>query len=123
VSKQAASPVGPPWHRPLRGRLDELVIESEALRGNPLRWLACDPVRMVPGHADALRSLRAIYIDAGTRNEWFLELGAVAFGDALTAIGITDAHFEMFNAGHMGIEYGYPIAMRYLAEHMAAPRP
>ena len=41
------------------------------------RWLACDPVRMVPGHADALRSLRAIYIDAGTRDEWFLELGAV----------------------------------------------
>ena len=31
------------------------------------RWLAWDPVRMVPGHADALRSMRAIYIDAGTR--------------------------------------------------------
>jgi S-formylglutathione hydrolase FrmB len=87
------------------------------------RWLACDPVRMVPGHADALRSLRAIYIDAGTRDEWFLELGAVAFRDALTAIGVTDAHFELFNAGHMGIEYRYPTAMRYLAEHMAAPRP
>ena len=39
------------------------------------RWLAWDPVRMVPGHADALRSLRAIYIDAGTGDEFFLDLG------------------------------------------------
>ena len=29
------------------------------------RWLAWDPVRMVGRHADALRGLRAIYIDAG----------------------------------------------------------
>ena len=36
------------------------------------RW---DPVRMVPGHADALRVMRAIYIDAGTRDECFLDLG------------------------------------------------
>lgn len=85
------------------------------------RWLAWDPVRMVAGHADALRSLRAIYIDAGTRDEYFLDLGAVAFRDALAAIGVTDVHFETFNAGHMGIEYRYPIALRYLAERMAAP--
>ncbi|MFN2450744.1 MAG: enterochelin esterase, partial [Candidatus Dormibacteria bacterium] len=25
-----------PWSRPLRGRLDELVIDSQVLRGNPL---------------------------------------------------------------------------------------
>ena len=42
------------------------------------RWLAWDPVRMVPRHADALRGLRAIYIDAGTRDEWYLDLGAKA---------------------------------------------
>ncbi len=84
------------------------------------RWLAHDPVRMVPAHADALRSLRAIYIDAGTRDEWFLDLGAVAFRDALAAIGITDVRYETFTAGHMGIEYRYPIAMRYLAERIDA---
>ena len=33
------------------------------------RWLAKDPVRMAPLHADALRSLRAVYIDAGTKDE------------------------------------------------------
>ncbi len=29
------------------------------------RWLALDPVRMAAGHADALRSMRGIWLDAG----------------------------------------------------------
>jgi hypothetical protein len=41
------------------------------------RWLAWDPVRMVAKHADALRSLKAIYIDAGKKDEWFLDLDRV----------------------------------------------
>ncbi len=85
------------------------------------RWLAWDPVRMVPGHADVMRSLRGIYIDAGTRDEFFLDLGAVAFRGELLAIGVSAVQFELFDAGHMSIEYRYPLAMRYLAERIAAP--
>jgi hypothetical protein len=85
------------------------------------RWLAWDPVRLVSRHAEALRSLRGIYVDAGTRDEWFLDLGAVGFRDALASVGVTDVRFEMFSAGRMGIEYRYPIALRYLAERIAAP--
>ncbi len=61
-----------------------------------------------------------IYIDAGTRDEWFLDLGAVAFRDALAGIGVTDVQFELFDAGHMSIDYRYPMAMRYLAERIGA---
>ena len=43
------------------------------------RWLDWDPVRMVDRYADALRSLDAIWIDAGTKDEYFLDLGAEAF--------------------------------------------
>ena len=82
------------------------------------RWLAWDPVRMARRHADALRSQRAIYIDAGTRDEWFLDLGADAFRRELEALGITDVFFELFDAGHGGIEYRYPLAIRYLAERL-----
>ena len=38
------------------------------------RWLEWDYPTLVPRHADALRGLRAIYIDVGTRDEWFLDL-------------------------------------------------
>jgi S-formylglutathione hydrolase FrmB len=85
------------------------------------RWLAWDPVRMVAAHADALRSLGTIYIDAGSRDEYFLDLGATAFRAALAEIGVTDVRFEIFDAGHGGIEYRYPIAIRHLAERIAAP--
>jgi putative esterase len=82
------------------------------------RWLAWDPVRMASRHADALRSQRAIYIDAGKRDEWFLDLGAEAFRNELDSLGITDVFFELFDAGHGGIEYRYPLAIRYLAERL-----
>jgi Putative esterase len=83
------------------------------------RWLAWDPVRMAAGHADALRSLRAIYIDCGKRDEFFLDLGAEAFRRALAGIGIEDVYFEVFDATHMAIEYRYPLGLRYLAERLA----
>jgi hypothetical protein len=83
------------------------------------QWLAWDPPRMVPSRADALRSLRAIWIDAGTRDEFYLDLGAEAFRSALADIGVTDVHFELFDATHAYIEYRYPLALRYLAERLS----
>ncbi|HJP67179.1 MAG TPA: alpha/beta hydrolase-fold protein [Actinomycetota bacterium] len=83
------------------------------------RWLAWDPVRMVPKHAETLSSMRAIYIDAGKRDEWYLDLGAEAFRRALEEVGITDVFFELFDATHMAIEYRYPKSLQYLAERLS----
>ena len=69
------------------------------------RWLDWDPVRMV----DRVRRRAAlacgpIWIDAGTRDEWFLDLGAEAFRAGLARVGVPDerVHFELFDAGHGG---------------------
>jgi S-formylglutathione hydrolase FrmB len=83
------------------------------------RWLRWDPVRMVADHADALRSMKAIYIDAGRSDEFFLDLGAEAFRRELEGIGITDVFFELFEGGHFAIEYRYPKAIAYLAERLS----
>jgi S-formylglutathione hydrolase FrmB len=77
------------------------------------RWLALDPVRMAPLHADALRSMRRIYLDAGRADEYFLDLGAQAFSDELTKLGI-DHTLELFQGKHGGIDYRYPGAIREL---------
>ncbi len=82
------------------------------------RWLAWDPVRMVPRYADALRSLRAVWIDAGTRDEWYLDLAATGFRDELAKIGVTDVNFELFDATHMAIDYRYPMSLAYLARRL-----
>ncbi len=83
------------------------------------RWLALDPVRMAPGHAEELRSLRGIYLDAGKRDEYYLDLGAAAFAAELDALGVEHT-FELFDAGHMSIEYRYTRALAFLAELLAA---
>ena len=82
------------------------------------RWLAWDPVRMVPEHAEALRSMRAIYVDCGRNDEYFLDLGAQAFANALTKAGVTDFFFELFEGTHKAIDYRYPMGLRYLAERL-----
>lgn len=83
------------------------------------RWLAWDPVRMVPLHAAGLKTMKAIYIDAGMQDQYFLDLGADAFRRALVQIGVTDVFFELFDGTHSSIEYRYPISLKYLAERLA----
>jgi S-formylglutathione hydrolase FrmB len=90
------------------------------------RWLDWDPVRMVPKYADAMRSMRAVWIDAGTRDEFFLDLGAQAFREALRAHDVPEEviHFELFDAGHGAIDYRYPLSLAWLAERIQlAPPP
>ncbi|WP_067829100.1 alpha/beta hydrolase-fold protein [Actinomadura kijaniata] len=86
------------------------------------RWLDWDPVRMVPRHTDAVRSLRAVWIDGGTRDEWFLDVGAEAYRRALLDAGVAaDAiHFELFDAAHGGIDYRYPLSLAWLSDRIAA---
>ena len=40
---------------------------------------------MAPAHADALRSMRRIYLNAGRRDEYYLDLGAQAFAPSWTS--------------------------------------
>jgi hypothetical protein len=86
------------------------------------RWLDCDPVRMAARepYAEALRSMRAIWIDAGRRDEYYLDLGAAAFRQAVAEAGVPDdrVHFELFDATHAAIEYRYPMAVGWLVSTM-----
>ncbi|MEU4226924.1 alpha/beta hydrolase-fold protein [Nonomuraea sp. NPDC026600] len=87
------------------------------------RWLARDPVVMAarPGYAEALRSMRAIWVDAGTKDEYYLDFGATAFRRALEAAGVPDEriYFELFDAGHGAIEYRYPLALAWLSRRLS----
>ncbi|WBQ04926.1 alpha/beta hydrolase [Kribbella sp. CA-293567] len=87
------------------------------------RWLSRDPVRMVttePRYAEALRSLRAIWVDAGRQDEYYLDLGAAAFHRAALAAGVPEERlsFELFEGGHGGIEYRYPLAVGWLSRQL-----
>ncbi len=95
------------------------VVRPEAWQ----RWLNWDPVRMAPQYADALRSMRSIWIDAGTKDDYFLDIGAEAFRAELRAIGVSEdvIRYELFEATHSGIDYRYPMSLAWLCQRMAAP--
>jgi hypothetical protein len=86
------------------------------------RWLDWDPVRMVPKYAAALRGLKAIWIDAGNQDEYFLDVGESAFRQALLDAGVEPdvIRFEVFDAKHGGIDYRYPQSLAWLCRRIAA---
>jgi S-formylglutathione hydrolase FrmB len=98
------------------------IATGELLPDVFARWLAWDPLRMARTQVGgaALRGLRGIWIDAGKHDEYFLDLGATAFRQALGEIGIADdvVHFELFAGTHGGITWRYPLALEWLVERL-----
>jgi enterochelin esterase family protein len=78
------------------------------------RWKSWDPVEMVATHTEALRQMKLIFVDAGTRDEHNLDLGARIFVHRLHALGIGCEHQE-FDDGHRGTAYRYDISLPKLA--------
>jgi hypothetical protein len=73
---------------------------------------------MAARHGDALRGMRRIYLDAGRRDEYYLDLGAQAFSVELARMGV-DHTLELFKGGHGGVSYRYPGAIAELARALS----
>jgi len=78
------------------------------------RFKAWDPVELIPSHAAALRRLKLVYLDAGTRDEYGLDLAACAMAARLRALGVAVEH-EEFDDGHRGTAYRYEVSLPKLA--------
>jgi hypothetical protein len=85
------------------------------------RWLVWDPVRRVPEAAGSLQTMRAIWIDAGRSDEYYLDLGAAAYRRALAEGSVPEriVRYELFDGRHGGIAWRYPLALAYLAERLS----
>ena len=89
-----APPLGPPWRRPLRGRLDEHVVESRALQGNPLGDPDVRPLWVyVPPQAleQPDRRLPSIYLIQGMTGQLDMWRNRSAFRP--TVVELVDALF------------------------------
>jgi enterochelin esterase family protein len=82
------------------------------------RWLAHDPLRLVDRHADALRSMRLVYLDCGIQDEWNLHLGARMFARRLRELEIAHQH-EEFDDGHMNVQYRYEVSLPRMSAALA----
>ena len=83
------------------------------------QFLAWDPAEMIATHADALRGMRLVFLDAGTRDEWALDVGARVMAARMRALGVPVEH-EEFDDGHMNTSYRYEVSLPKLAAALGA---
>src|SRR3954452_8632517 len=81
-------------------------------------WLHWDPVLPArePEGREVLRNMRAVWIDSGRADEYYLELGAIAFHREVVAQGTPaeDVHFELLAGKHRGLTWRYPLSLAFL---------
>lgn len=79
------------------------------------KWLENDPVRLVEKSVENLSSLKLLFIDAGTRDEFALDIGARVFCERLKKHNISFIH-EEFDDGHFNISYRYNRSLELISE-------
>jgi hypothetical protein len=88
---------GAPWNRPLRGRLDALVVESDLLAGNPLGDPARRPLYVyVPQNASEAGQYASVYVIQGFTGQLDMWLNRPPF-EATVVERIDD----LFGAGNL----------------------
>lgn len=81
------------------------------------KWLKHDPVRLVENHVENLKSLKLLYIDAGTRDEFNLDIGAKIFCERLKKHDIPHLH-EEFDDGHFNISYRQNRSLELISQNI-----
>ena len=96
------------WHD---GTLDEDVFS---------RWLRFDPVEICEelAYQEALSQQKLIFIDAGTRDEYYLDLAARKLVSRLRSMSLSVVH-EEFDDGHMNTAYRFDRSLPSLARAIA----
>jgi S-formylglutathione hydrolase FrmB len=98
-------------------RLPVTTDTCEMIEERWSNWLAWDPVRMVD-HTEAqqnLKSLKGLFIDCGSKDQYNLVYGARQFTRKLELLGI-DHRYEEFPDNHSTVDYRMDISLPYLYE-------
>jgi S-formylglutathione hydrolase FrmB len=74
------------------------------------RWLEFDPLFAVERGADALRGLTLLHLEAGTRDEFHLQLGLRRLVRRLEALDVPHEHVE-HTGGHFGLDARFHIVV------------
>lgn len=78
-------------------------------------WLACDLINLVPSCIDSLRSLRGLYLDVGSFDQYNIQFGTRQLVSALKALKV-NFHFEEFNGNHSGMDWRLDHSLPFLAK-------
>lgn len=79
------------------------------------RWLRHDPIHMIEKRAaqKQLRQLKGIFIDCGTKDQWFLHYGSRILHNRLERLKIAHTYQE-FDDNHSSIDYRMDVSLPWL---------
>jgi len=88
------------------------------------RWLRHDPVHLVKRESARrqLASLRGVFLDCGSQDQFHLHYGARILHDRLESFGI-DHHYEEFDDDHSAIDYRMDVSLPWLYAKVMGRRP
>ena len=81
------------------------------------RWLEFDPVEYRQPQLAALAELRALWVDAGSRDQYFIQFGSRELHRRLDAAGVGH-HHEEFDGNHSGMDWRFDQSLPWLLERM-----
>lgn len=82
------------------------------------RWLSMDPARNVTQMSRQLESMKGIFIDAGTMDDFSAIWGARTI-EAKLVEGKIDHTYEEYEDGHFGINYRFEKSLAFLAQALS----
>ncbi|NBD96399.1 MAG: enterochelin esterase [Gammaproteobacteria bacterium] len=83
------------------------------------RWLAFDPARRAAAESDRLADLAGLWIDVGSRDQYFIQFGTRQMHQVLEARDVAH-HFEEFDGTHSGIDWRYDHSLPWLVDRLKA---
>lgn len=98
----------------------ELPFDPETARVDPAvwqRWLEFDPVRYGREQFAALDALRGLWVDAGSRDQYFIQYGTRELAARLSAEGVAH-HYEEFDGTHSGMDWRLDHSLPWLVERL-----
>jgi len=95
-------------------RLPFNVETGELIAERWRRWRANDPVNLVAKHRKNLASLRGIYIDCGSRDQYHIHYGTRLLSRRLHAARIKHSYME-FDDTHSDVDYRMDVSLPFLS--------
>lgn len=80
------------------------------------KWLEHDPVRLVEKSVENLKSMKLLFIEAGTRDEFAMNFGAKILSERLKKLGVPHIH-EEFDDGHFNLSYRYNRSLELISKN------
>jgi len=92
---------------------------GELLPGRWKKWQANDPVNLVARYRKSLKSLRGIYIDCGSRDQYHIHYGTRILSKRLQEAHIAHT-YEEFDDTHSDVDYRMDVSLPFLARALRA---